>query len=900
MGIVRKQRNGPGHEPSPRSLREAGELLPVEAIDRTGLVITSEGALVRVLHVIPPNPLGLSIQERERVSNAFARLVARLRPGEGVQFYVESRPVNLKEILTRSREEVARSAGEPPRAGAPAMDPVALSRWRLYGAMEESLRLHCDDFAAVQFNAYVVVPYLPRQRDARAILREMTPRGRRLRAAPLERDLHAHRRAVRESLAQVDSLRVELDGLSLESRLLNGEEVVQLLWGRFNPTFADSQRRTPRFRGEILGELDAVQERADAQRAALALREAIARSPLDFRRSKRHVEIDDDVEQVIYASSTADATSMGWLMGAMTTRQPFTLSVHVHALDRRRERQRMKINYRRIFSVNRNAESKGRVPDFDRYSQEHEAERLLSEMAGHERAGVFRMSIYQSLRARGPDPDLAGLAEAVDYCADQIESSSDCRVGRGEFQQLPLWQSTLPLARDVASRRRRYVTRNVGDTVPLLGVSCGSPDGIPFAFSDPGRTLELLDPYDRTHSNNTLVVSGRSGSGKTMAANVILSRCVAHGARAFVIDRAGHYETLTRLVDGASHIEIGSDDSRQAINPWDVPDPSDVSLEKIAFLEALHAVMMGDEGLTTLERSQVGAAIRAVYARAAASGAVPRESMLREELFERGRQEQGQGSVDIAGVLRNLAERLGEYCGEGAYAYLLDRETTVTSESPLVVFDTARCPDIVLQPMMFTIVEHVTREIARHRARYAASGSEASMFGGRTVLLIDEAWHLVGRAETGSYANDLARRARHLGLFFIVMSQHLSDFETEHGLALLRNSTMQLLFTQHPDEISFVQDALRLSDQEADLIAQLKTVKGSYSQALWVNGTRGRGRVALRLGPTEYWAYTSDPLRDVPLRNAAIAAHGDDAWAGVVALARRAHEPQNEPQEAQV
>ena len=132
------------------------------------------------------------------------------------------------------------------------------------------------------------------------------------------------------------------------------------------------------------------------------------------------------------------------------------------------------------------------------------------------------------------------------------------------------------------------------------------------------------------------------------------------------------------------------------------------------------------------------------------------------------------------------------------------------------------------------------------------------------------------------------------------MSQHLSDFETEHGLALLRNSTMQLLFAQHPDEISFVQDALRLSDQEAALIAQLKTVKGSYSQALWVNGTRGRGRVALRLGPTEYWAYTSDPLRDVPLRNAAIAAHGDEAWAGVVALARRAREPQNEPQEAQV
>lgn len=887
MGIVKRRSGGTPDEPAPRRLREAGELLPVEAIDRTGLMITSDGALVRILHVIPPNPLALSAAERDRVAGAFARLVARLRPGDSVQFYVESRPVKLREVLSRSRSQVELSAGSAPQRGRPARDELALSRWRLYSAMEESLQMHCDDFAAVQFNAYLVIPTFPSHRDARALLKEISSRRGKMQTAPLERELQTHRRAVRESLAQVDSMRVELDGLSLESRLLNGEEVAQLLWARFNPSYADSDRRTPQFTGEILGELDVGREREEAQRAARALRDAIARSPLDFRRSKRYVEIDDDIEQTIYTSSTADGTTMGWLMSAMTTRQPYTLSVHVHALDRRRERQRIKVNYRRIFAVNRHAESKGRVPDFDRYSQEREAEQLLAEMAGHERAGVFRMSIYQSLRARGPDPDIAALTEAVDHCTEQIEASSDCRVNRGEFQQLPLWQSTLPLARDVANRKRRYVTRNVGDTVPLLGMSCGSPSGIPFAFSDPGRTLELLDPYDRTHSNNTMVVSGRSGSGKTMAANIILSRCVAHGARAFVIDRAGHYETLTRLVADASHIDIGSGESTHAINPWDVPDPADVSLEKIAFLEALHAVMMGEEGLTTLERSQLGAAIRAVYARGAETGDVPREAMLRDELFARSREEQSQGSVELASVLRNLAERLGEYCGDGAYAYLLDRHTTVTSDSPLVVFDTTRCPEIVLQPVMFSIVEHVTREIARHRTEHQARKPEPSMFGGRTVLLIDEAWHLVGRAETGAYANDLARRARHLGLFFIVMSQHLSDFETEQGLALLRNSTMQLLFSQHPDEVPFVQEALRLSDQEAKLIARLKTVKGSYSQALWINGSRGRGRVALRVGPTEYWAYTSDPLRDVPRRDAAIAAQDGDAWAGVVGLARR-------------
>ena len=878
----------PKQATDPDKLPETGDLLAVEAIDRSGLLVTSEGALVRILRVTPPNPLILSSTDREQLAASFCHLVSRLRPQQTLQFYVEARPVDLERLLTLARTEVAAWSGEPPAGRQPARDELALSRWRLYAAMEESLRLHADHQAALQFNAYVVVPFVPRTRSAHALLDQLRRRRGKLPVSPLGRELREHRRAVREGFAHADAIRAELEGLSLPARFLNGEEVAALLWARFNPTTADAHRRQPRISAEVFGELDAPKERDEAREAALRLREGISRSSIDFGRSRHFVEVDHDLEQTIYAATTADATSMGWLMGTMMTWQPYTLSVYVHALDRGQERRRVKMGYRRLFAVNRTAEARGRVPDFERYSQEHEAQDLLQEMAGHERANIFRVAIYQSIRARGPEPESAELAEAVDYCVDQIESTSDSRVNRGTFQQFDLWQSTLPIGRDLAARHRRYATRNVGDTVPLLGTGCGSPSGIPFAFSDPGRTLERLDPYDRTHSNNTMLVNGRSGSGKTMAANVILSRCISHGARGFVLDRAGHYEVLTRLVAGAQHVEIGADQSPYAINPWDVPDAADVSLEKIAFLVSLHGVMMGDEGLTTRERAQLGAAIRAVYAAAAATGESPRESTLRDELLRRSDEEQQEGAIDVAATLRTLADRLGEFCGDGSYAYLLDRDTTVPADSPLVVFDTKRCPDIVLKPVMFSILEYVTRTIERHRDTYAdmLGKSESPMFAGRSVLLIDEGWHLVGRQETGEYANDLARRARHLGLFLIVMSQHLSDFATDHGLALIRNSTMQLFLSQHPEEIPFVQEALALSDEEAALIGRLKTVKGSYAQMFWVNGSRGKGRVALRVGPSEYWCFTSDPLRDVPFRDAAINDHGGDVWAAVADLAR--------------
>ena len=139
-------------------------------------------------------------------------------------------------------------------------------------------------------------------------------------------------------------------------------------------------------------------------------------------------------------------------------------------------------------------------------------------------------------------------------------------------------------------------------------------------------------------------------------------------------------------------------------------------------------------------------------------------------------------------------------------------------------------------------------------------------------MLIDEAWHLISRPETGAYANNLARRARHLGLVLIVMSQQLSDFDTEHGVALLGNSSQQLLLAQNPKEIPFIADTVQLSEREAAELQRLKTVKGRHAQMLWLNGTRGHGKVALRVGPTEYWAYTSDPTEQA-IREAEIARH---------------------------
>ena len=232
-----------------------------------------------------------------------------------------------------------------------------------------------------------------------------------------------------------------------------------------------------------------------------------------------------------------------------------------------------------------------------------------------------------------------------------------------------------------------------------------------------------------------------------------------------MIDRAGHYETLTRLVHGAQQIEIGADDSPYALNPWDVPDAAKVSREKIAFLLALHR---GDDGRP---RRPPGRADRRRDPRRVRQGgrlpgsAPARVDAARRAARRRPQEAQDQDAVDVAATLRNLADRLAEYCGEGTYAYLLDRETTVPSDARLVVFDTRRCPDSELQLVMFS--DHGVRHQHRRAPLGGAQGGReppgAPLFAGRSIMLIDEAWHLISRPETGAYANNLARRARHLG-----------------------------------------------------------------------------------------------------------------------------------------
>lgn len=722
--------------------------LGVLEVGEDGLLVRSDGLYVRYLEVEPVNPLVRSEQACEQIADALGGVLGRLQAGQSVQLYVDARPVAVEELVERERAEVQRAAASVEAQardgadGGDVKDGVAEAMRELGAAVEDSLRTHCDAVAAVSMRYVVVAPWrpgkLPRRRSGVVRLGEAE-----------------HERAMRDSLRHAEGLRRDLEAMRLAVRTLDGTEVRELVDSRA------PQGQAPDF------------------------------SP------REHLRVGDAVERVSYLAGVPEHTWLGWAMHLMQSPLPYSLSVYVTATDRLRERQAQRRRWKRLRGVNLGTAMRGRAVDPAASEQEQEAQELARDLAVSAGAAIYRVGVY--LRLAEPDGDVEVLAEQAQSVAREAMLVADARMDGGMFAQRVLWEASLPLGGDAAGRTRRYLTRNVGDSWPLASASCGSPEGLPLGYAQPGRTLERLDPFDPEHENHMLIVSGRSGAGKTMTVNVLLIRALARGLRVAVIDRAGHYQFLTSLIPGAVQVRLGGKGNREAVCPWDVPDPARVEQGKVDFLLALHGLLLGrrdGSGLGDLEENLLGLAIREVYERCSLTGEQARELILQEELYKREASELRVGASDVAAVLRNLALRLNNYVGGGPYAYLADWPTTVAASARMLSFDTRAIPDSRAGAALFAIVEHVTARIERTREEALAAGVAERGWEGRHALVIDEAWKLVEQESTGRWFNELSRRSRHLALWLIAISHSLSDFENEYGQALLRNASMRLLLEQ--------------------------------------------------------------------------------------------------------
>ncbi len=858
-----------------RKTAHAGDLVDVVGISHDGLILRADGTFVRILKVGAINPLVADDNAADCISASFSALASRLEPGQSLQFFVTADPVPLSDVIAESRSAVNDAAAAVEARGHPER---ARAMHRLSIAAEQSIATHSADIAAMALSYYVVCPYNPRS----GALPEL-PRLRRGRGVRLS--LRDAQRALAYVGEFADGVRKDLEALELSVHSLDGDEAALLIASRLSGSTLNQAQALDVVSSLAGFELVSAFAHGDSR---LDPRADLAQSTIDFSQA-RSVRVGEDVEHVTFMSEIPESTWLGLPLQLMQIASPFVYSVFVRATSRVRERQRYRNRFRRIRGINVGRERKGRHVSIEAVQQEHEAEAVLADLTTTIGSGIFEVSSYIAVRGLGPEPDEELVRDSVARIRREATGSSDARFSDGLMAQRSLWPSTLPLGNDAAGRRRRFVSRNVGDLIPLVGSSCGSPSGVPIGYSTPGRTLERIDPFDPVHDNHLFLVTGRSGSGKTMFVNVLLSRWLARGAQGFIIDRAGHYDFLCSLIPGAAHVAIGPGERQYTVNPWDVDDAADVPGATVTFLVDLHAMLIGSHdagtdttGLTSLESNVLEGAIRSVYDRCAQTGERPTEALLQKRLFEEAERSAHAIYGDTA---LSLAYRLDKYVGDGTFSYLVDRPTNVPADAPLIVFDTRAIPEDLAGAVVSMITEHVyARIVSRRESFLSADVVGEGEWDGRSFLAIDEAWKQVARRATGQRFDESARRARHYALCILAVSQHLSDFDGPYGAAIRRNASVRLYFRQSSEDLAFAQASEDYSEAQIELMKGLRTAKREYATAYLDNGLRGSGVLTQSYGDLEYWLATSDPMGDEPLRRRALRDADGNAWGALKRL----------------
>ena len=871
-----------------------GRVLPVSLVEPDGLMVTTDGTYVRLIECErPPNTITADESTLSRIEATFAALCRLIPDRQSLVVYAQTDPVPIDEALAGDRE-ATRLAANQDRAHGDA--ELARCRERLLAATEQTVIAAAGaEQPATALRWWVAVSYRPVVEDVRLQLRQVAAgaRGRTL--------WRAHQEAAIESLRLTEQIEIGLRRAEIDTWKLDGTQALALLWERLHAAAPepDHEQLLERLAGvcHIAYATDPRTAAADRHQ----LLDAISGdAELDAGENSgwlRHS--DGTLEETIHLATPPLATDPSWLSHLLACPLPTTLAVHISVGVRSQETQRQRRRWQRLRAAVRYKDRRERLVGADEEEALAEAEVIDAELAAEVGATVYQVGVYCSIR--DPSGDLESFRRVVKQTCTDFHALTNARVIRGRYLQIPGFTSTLPLGIDTLKARRRYAQRNIAHCVALTSSRCGCPEGLILGTADPGGTLERLDPYDPRFQTTLTLIVGKGGGGKTVTSNLLAARFIAQGGRVYVTDRSstpdergdthgsGHYDTLLSLVPGGRRVQLGTAHSG-VICPWDTPDPAKVPDQKIEFLLALHALLIGDSHdpaglIRTLdadEEALLREATTDVYRQCGDSGERPREQLLIDHL--RARQTSAVLGGTSADKLESLLLRLTPYGTAGMLAHIADSPTTVDPDAPMVLFDFTVLSDRLAPALTLAVADFVEGQVHRlRRQRILGELDGLSRWAGRVELIIEEGWKPLASPAAGAWLNEYARRARHYDLWLTFVTQFFRDFDSEQGRALLSNHANVLCLPNEPRDLEYASETLALTATDIAEILALPSQKGAFSTVYMVS-KRGRGAVRIAPSDPEYWITSSNPDSDQPARHAALAETGGDAWHALALL----------------
>lgn len=375
-------------------------------------------------------------------------------------------------------------------------------------------------------------------------------------------------------------------------------------------------------------------------------------------------------------------------------------------------------------------------------------------------------------------------------------------------------------------------------TSPLIAEWKGTETPMITLFGRRGQIM-TFDLFDNKGGNYNFAVAALSGSGKSVFVNELAFRYMGAGAKVWIVDVGRSYRNLCDLIDG-EFIEF-SDERKNTIclNPFSMI--VDINNDMEMLLPLLAQMASPREPLDNYSYSALAAATKRVWDTKGKRATITDVY----DLLKTGRlSDDAEHERDLA----RLATSLEPYTRYGVYASYFEGEANIQFHKNFVVLELEELKSkkdlqaVVMQLMMYRI----TQEMYFDRSR-------------RKLVIIDEAWDLMGSGSSASFIEAGYRRARKYGGAFGTITQSVEDYyKNEATKAAIQNADWLFLLRQKPESIERLgkEGKLHVDEWMKRQLSSVTTEHGHYSE-IFVHGPVGSGVGRLILDPFSMMLYST-------------------------------------------
>ncbi|HOD01240.1 MAG TPA: ATP-binding protein [bacterium] len=409
------------------------------------------------------------------------------------------------------------------------------------------------------------------------------------------------------------------------------------------------------------------------------------------------------------------------------------------------------------------------------------------------------------------------------------------------LQMEDAFRSSIPTGIDRLMITRNMDTTSLATTFPFTSSDLTMEEGIMYGINKHNGSLVIFDRFSMENANS--VVFAKSGAGKSYFVKLEALRHLVFGVQVLIIDPEEEYRNLCEVV-GGNYISFSAN-SKQKINPFDlsgiITEGENELGQKLISLITLLKLMIGQ--LNATEEAILDRALIETYRMRGITTdpetQATKEPPVMEDLYK----------VLLGGSepeSRSMADRLEKFI-KGSMAGIFDSQSNINLESSMTVFSTKDLEETLRPIAFYMILDFIWTTIRRDLRK--------------RILIVEEAWYLMQNADSARFIYGIAKRARKYYLGLTTVSQDVDDFLTsEYGKAVVTNSSIQMLFKQHPAAIDKVVDTFYLSEGEKRFLLSAGVGEGLFFA--------GANHVAIRVmaSEAEHKLITTNPEEVLRLR----------------------------------